>query len=94
MMTIYPEFIAPLFDKYTPLPDSELKTKIEALASRVEFPLKKLYVVQGKYFYFVNFNFHKINSKPFILKRTNYNKNENALFKYLWEGKLLFSMDF
>jgi len=47
MMTIYPEFIAPLFDKYTPLPESELKTKIEALASKVEFPLKKLYVVQG-----------------------------------------------
>uniref|UniRef100_A0A915CVI5 Ste24 endopeptidase n=1 Tax=Ditylenchus dipsaci TaxID=166011 RepID=A0A915CVI5_9BILA len=47
MMTIYPEFIAPLFDKYTPLPESKLKEKIEALASRVAFPLKKLYVVQG-----------------------------------------------
>ncbi|KAI6182212.1 CAAX prenyl protease 1-like protein [Aphelenchoides bicaudatus] len=47
MMTIYPEFIAPLFDKYTPLPESDLKTKIEALAGRLEFPLKKLYVVEG-----------------------------------------------
>uniref|UniRef100_A0A1I8B933 CAAX prenyl protease n=1 Tax=Meloidogyne hapla TaxID=6305 RepID=A0A1I8B933_MELHA len=47
MMFIYPEFIAPLFDKYTPLPESELKTKIEALANQVEFPLKKLYVVEG-----------------------------------------------
>uniref|UniRef100_A0A914L1B1 CAAX prenyl protease n=1 Tax=Meloidogyne incognita TaxID=6306 RepID=A0A914L1B1_MELIC len=47
MMFIYPEFIAPLFDKYTPLPESELKTKIEALANKVEFPLKKLYVVEG-----------------------------------------------
>ncbi|KAI1711110.1 peptidase family m48 domain-containing protein [Ditylenchus destructor] len=47
MMTIYPEFIAPLFDKYTPLPASELKEKIEALARRVEFPLKKLYVVEN-----------------------------------------------
>jgi len=46
-MTIYPEFIAPLFDKYTPLPESDLKRKIEELASRVSFPLKKLYVVQG-----------------------------------------------
>jgi len=47
MMTIYPEFIAPLFDKYTPLPDSDLKRRIEELASRVSFPLKKIYVVQG-----------------------------------------------
>jgi STE24 endopeptidase len=48
MMTIYPEFIAPLFDKYEPLPDGELKMMIEALASRLEFPLKKLYVVEGR----------------------------------------------
>lgn len=47
MLTIYPEFIAPLFDKYTPLPDSELKRKIEALAATLSFPLKKLYVVEG-----------------------------------------------
>lgn len=47
LMTIYPEFIAPLFDKYTPLPEGELRTKIEALASRLKFPLKKLYVVEG-----------------------------------------------
>ena len=46
-MTIYPEFIAPLFDKYVPLPDGELKEKIEALARKVGFPLTKLYVVQG-----------------------------------------------
>lgn len=47
MMTIYPEFIAPLFDKYTILPTSSLKEKIEALASKVDFPLTKLYVVHG-----------------------------------------------
>ena len=46
-MTIYPEFIAPLFDKYTALPESSLKTKIEELASKLNFPLKKLYVVHG-----------------------------------------------
>jgi len=46
-MTIYPEYIAPLFDKYTPLPDSELKTKIEDLASRISYPLKKIFVVEG-----------------------------------------------
>ena len=48
MMTIYPEFIAPLFDKYTPLPDSELRKKIEALAAKLAFPLTKLYVVEGQ----------------------------------------------
>lgn len=48
-MTVYPEFIAPLFDKYTPLPASSLKTKIEALASKVDFPLRKIYVVHGKF---------------------------------------------
>ncbi|KAL3079715.1 hypothetical protein niasHS_013997 [Heterodera schachtii] len=47
MMFVYPEFIAPLFDKYSPLPDSELKRKIEALADRVGFPLAKLYVVEN-----------------------------------------------
>lgn len=47
MITIYPEFIAPLFDKYTLLPESPLKNKIEALASRLNYPLTKLFVVQG-----------------------------------------------
>ena len=47
MMIIYPEFIAPLFDKYTPLPEGELRTQIEALASEIHFPLYKLFVVEG-----------------------------------------------
>jgi len=47
LMTVYPDYIAPLFDKYTPMPDGELKTGIEALAASVEFPLYKLYVVEG-----------------------------------------------
>merc|ERR1740131_52710 len=47
MMTIYPDFIAPLFDKYTPMPAGELKTEIESLAASIEFPLYKLYVVEG-----------------------------------------------
>lgn len=48
MMTIYPVFIAPLFDKYTTLPEGELREKIEALAKRLEYPLTKLFVVEGK----------------------------------------------
>lgn len=47
MMFIYPEFIAPLFDRYAPLPSGPLREKIEALASAIEFPLKKLLVVEG-----------------------------------------------
>jgi len=47
LMTIYPDFIAPLFDTFTPLPEGELRTKIEGLASSIDFPLKKLYVVEG-----------------------------------------------
>merc|ERR1719422_1070977 len=47
LMTIYPDLIAPLFDKYTPMPEGELRSQIEALAASVEFPLYKLYVVMG-----------------------------------------------
>lgn len=47
MMTVYPEFIAPMFDTYSPLEDGELKEKIEELAGSLDFPLKKLFVVDG-----------------------------------------------
>lgn len=47
VMIIYPELIAPLFDKYTPLPDGELKQKIEELAASLKFPLQKLFIVEG-----------------------------------------------
>jgi len=47
LMTIYPDVIAPLFDKYTPMPAGELKERIEELAASIEFPLYKLYVVEG-----------------------------------------------
>ncbi|KAF7844585.1 CAAX prenyl protease 1-like protein [Senna tora] len=47
MMTIYPVLIAPLFNKFTPLPDGALREKIEKLASSLKFPLKKLFVVDG-----------------------------------------------
>lgn len=47
MILIYPLFIAPLFDTYTPLKDGPLRTAIEELAARLNFPLKKLYVVEG-----------------------------------------------
>merc|ERR1712226_1688604 len=67
MMVIYPEFIAPLFDKYIPLPEGELRKAIEDLAASIEFPLYKLFVVErskrsshsNAYFYGF-FNFKRI----------------------------------
>ncbi|XP_057744555.1 CAAX prenyl protease 1 homolog [Arachis stenosperma] len=47
MMTIYPVLIAPLFNKFTPLPEGTLREKIEKLAASLKFPLKKLFVVDG-----------------------------------------------
>jgi STE24 endopeptidase len=48
LITIYADYIAPLFDKYEPLLDGELKSRIEDLAKSLKFPLYKLYVVEGK----------------------------------------------
>ncbi|ALC41947.1 ste24a [Drosophila busckii] len=47
LLTIYPIFIAPLFDKYTPLEQGPLRKSIEDLAASLNFPLTKLYVVEG-----------------------------------------------
>eukprot|EP00741_Cyanophora_paradoxa_P019343 tig00000215_g18671.t1 len=47
MIYVYPIFIAPLFNKYTPLEEGPLRSSIEALAARLEYPLKKIYVVDG-----------------------------------------------
>lgn len=47
MLVVYPEVIAPLFDKYTPLPEGDLRAQIEDLAASVQFPLYKLFVVEG-----------------------------------------------
>ncbi|XP_061751917.1 CAAX prenyl protease 1 homolog [Nerophis ophidion] len=47
LVTIYADYIAPLFDKFTPLPEGELKSDIEAMAKSIDFPLTKVYVVEG-----------------------------------------------
>ncbi|KAF5838325.1 hypothetical protein DUNSADRAFT_3057 [Dunaliella salina] len=46
-MTIYPTLIQPLFNKCEPLPEGSLRSKIEALASSLQFPLKKLFTIDG-----------------------------------------------
>ena len=57
---IYHDLIAPCFDKYTAVPDGELKTAIEHLAQSLNFPLKKLYIVEGskRYCYLINVLFY------------------------------------
>lgn len=47
MITIYPIFILPLFNKLSPLEPSKLKTDVEDLATRLKFPLKHLYSIDG-----------------------------------------------
>jgi STE24 endopeptidase len=47
MMTIYPVLIMPLFNKFTPLEEGPLRTRIEALAASLSFPLTKLFVCDG-----------------------------------------------
>ena len=46
-ITIYPILILPMFNKLAPLQESQLKTSVEALARRLQFPLKELYVIDG-----------------------------------------------
>ncbi|XP_067616297.1 CAAX prenyl protease 1 homolog isoform X5 [Eurosta solidaginis] len=47
LLTIYPPFIAPLFDKYTRLEKGPLRQSIEDLAATQTFPLTKLHVVES-----------------------------------------------
>lgn len=46
-IALYPTLIQPLFNKLTPLEDGDLKKSIESLAISVDFPLTKLYVIDG-----------------------------------------------
>ena len=43
----YPKFIAPLFNKFSPLSDAELKTRIEDLLTRCGFTSKGVFVMDG-----------------------------------------------
>jgi STE24 endopeptidase len=47
MMTLVPVVIMPLFNKYETLPDGDLKTQIYKLAERLNYPLKKLFMMDG-----------------------------------------------
>lgn len=47
LLTIYPSVIAPFFDKFVPLPDGSLRKGIEQLASKLNFSLSQIYIVEG-----------------------------------------------
>ena len=47
LLIIYPMFIAPLFNKFTPLTDPDLAGRIQRLAQRCGFALNGLFVMDG-----------------------------------------------
>lgn len=47
MLAVYPTFIAPLFNKFQPLADESLKSRIEALLTKCGFKSQGLFVMDG-----------------------------------------------
>jgi STE24 endopeptidase len=47
MLALYPTFIAPLFNKFTPLKDDVLKQRIETLLTKCGFQSQGLFVMDG-----------------------------------------------
>ena len=47
MLAVYPTFIAPLFNKFSPLKDENLKQRIEALLTKCGFKSQGLFVMDG-----------------------------------------------
>lgn len=47
MMYLAPTFILPLFNKFEPMEDGELKTRIQEMAKKCEFPLTEIHVMDG-----------------------------------------------
>src|SRR5882762_10293135 len=47
ILVLYPTVIAPLFNKFEPLPDESLKARVQALMQRCGFAAKGLFVMDG-----------------------------------------------
>jgi len=47
LLMVYPTFIAPMFNKFKPLEDETLKTRVTALMNRCGFAAKGLFVMDG-----------------------------------------------
>jgi len=47
VLLIFPRFIAPLFNRFTPLPEGELKQRLEEFARLCHFPVRDIFVMDG-----------------------------------------------
>ena len=47
LLALYPTVIAPLFNKFTPMPDGPVRARIEALLARCGFASRGLYLMDG-----------------------------------------------
>lgn len=47
MVYLAPTYIMPLFNKFKPLEDGELKTAIQAMSQKCQFPLTEVYEIDG-----------------------------------------------
>ncbi|EIW68672.1 STE24 endopeptidase [Tremella mesenterica] len=78
LQIIFPTFIQPLFNKLTPLPEGELRTMVESLAKKLNFPLTHLYQIDGSkrsshsnaYFYGLPWSKHIVIYDTLIEKST------------------------
>jgi STE24 endopeptidase len=65
LVTLFPRWIAPLFNRFTPLEEGELRSRIEALIARCGFRADGLFVMDGSKrsshgnAYFTGFGTHK-----------------------------------
>ena len=86
MLAVYPTFIAPLFNKFTPLKDENLKERIEMLLTKCGFKSQGLFVMDGSSrsshgnAYFTGFGASKrVVFFDTLLERLNANEIESVL---------------
>jgi len=110
MLAVYPTYIAPLFNKFSPLKDENLKQRIEALLTKCGFKSQGLFVMDGSSrsshgnAYFTGFGASKrVVFFDTLLERLNVEEIEAVLAHELGHFKhhhvikriiLLFSMSF
>jgi STE24 endopeptidase len=91
LVTIYADLIAPLFDKYTPLEQGDLRNKIEDLAKSLNFPLYKLYVVEGKSACFDSWL--RLFCVDFCIQGSKRSNHSNAYFYGFFKSKRIVLFD-
>eukprot|EP01134_Creolimax_fragrantissima_P003804 CFRG3804T1 len=87
-ITIYSDYIAPMFDRFEPLPESTLRDKITSLAKSLAFPATQLLVVYASNrsshsnAYFIGF----FNNKKIVLFDTLFKKHEKKNYAKIDEA--------